>query len=520
MGLRYINEADTFGQGADKSNFNDDWLRQLLQGAVRSGYEEEFAVPTDPWVVRHNLNTEIFTYLCVDTGDYQIVPFKLHIDDENQITLWWDAIPGNNPTTGKIKVMFGFEGWLYPGQSEIGLPDDGSWDDGLTPSTPGHPLRIIPEDTIATAVDKVSMSGIMLPPSTWAGLQSAYNVLPDGNIIDVQISRPIRFKAPSYGSYDILSIEQYGPGGVPLTIYQDQASADYSIEFTGATRWVGTQNGDLLISTDTSGNLKLYSADNIVERMGDNAGANKVSFENNSGVEVAHIDSLGRIYGTYVQSTGHIKAVGYIDTDYMNFDPIPAELISYLPKIYVNSVTDHLHYVDSVGNDYDLIDAALSEFKVDEVFIVTGPLSYIDLSYAPVEKSEFVFLNGICLTKHDPPSTYDYSVGAGGDPANRLRFDPAVILNVGAIIRVKYSIDASSGNWEDEIFIVDLAIQTAGAVTLLDTPVVNSDFIFLNGMSLTRGATYDYTIAGTTVTFDPSVILNIGAKIQVKYVLP
>ena len=66
-----------------------------------------------------------------------------------------------------------------------------------------------------------------------------------------------------------------------------------------------------------------------------------------------------------------------------------------------------------------------------------------------------------------------------------------------------------SVNRERHIFNIPADI-VGDTITLDFTPLINSEVIFLNGLAMTEGATYDYTRIGAVVTFNHSVLTNSG----------
>lgn len=50
----------------------------------------------------------------------------------------------------------------------------------------------------------------------------------------------------------------------------------------------------------------------------------------------------------------------------------------------------------------------------------------------------------------------------------------------------------------------------ANTITLTNTPQTNSEVLALNGMVLTKGASYDYTISGKVITFNTGVLTSDG----------
>lgn len=72
--------------------------------------------------------------------------------------------------------------------------------------------------------------------------------------------------------------------------------------------------------------------------------------------------------------------------------------------------------------------------------------------------------------------------------------------------------------WYKEIFIVDLTIQTTGVITLSNTPFLESEFVYRNGLKLINDVTWDYTISTNIITINnPTTSLDIGDAIEVKY---
>lgn len=57
---------------------------------------------------------------------------------------------------------------------------------------------------------------------------------------------------------------------------------------------------------------------------------------------------------------------------------------------------------------------------------------------------------------------------------------------------------------------IDVTTIVGNAITLAFTPLTSSEFVALNGLFLTDGATYDYTISGNIITFNGGVLTQTG----------
>jgi len=74
---------------------------------------------------------------------------------------------------------------------------------------------------------------------------------------------------------------------------------------------------------------------------------------------------------------------------------------------------------------------------------------------------------------------------------------------------------ASSGTPATDLFTVtDTGDKT---YTLSDTPLSETEFVMLNGQTLSKGAGEDYTVSGNDIVLDASCVLFVGDKILVKY---
>lgn len=480
MGIKQIDIDDSHGLGAEKSNFNDQWLRSLIEHAVKSGYEQEFTTPSDTWVIVHNLNTKIFTYLCTDLSDEEYIPgpVAMEIDSYDQFTIHW-AIP----VTGKAKVMLGMSGWTYPGQSEIGWPSDMNWGDGGA--------VIDPTDSIADAVDKINEK-LLAPVPPGADLQAAYNA---GALISVDIGVPVGIS--SVAADDVLHLDQLDAGGygVPLTI--QNLGLSKSILLTGTTTDIGAIGSDVKLSTTTSGDVVLDTADGMVFKLSDAAGVSTISITDLGDVEVMSINSDGTL-----SSNGYLKAVAHVMTPQVG-EPFAGAR----PKLYVETGNDHLYYVDSAGTAFDLTAAAATERRAVDVFVIDATIqtnNYVDLSDTPAADSEFVFLDGVCLIE-----------GVGNDytvSTNRVTFNAAwAPLPLANTIQVKYNLDVEAETWGVEDF-----QDSNDYVVLGDAPVFNTENVFANGVALIKGQFNDYTVSGSTLTFATGVKLPTTV-IHVKY---
>ena len=57
---------------------------------------------------------------------------------------------------------------------------------------------------------------------------------------------------------------------------------------------------------------------------------------------------------------------------------------------------------------------------------------------------------------------------------------------------------------------VDIASIVGNQVTLNFVPLPNSEFVFVNGLAMTNGAAYDYTLVGAVITFNSGVLTATG----------
>lgn len=62
--------------------------------------------------------------------------------------------------------------------------------------------------------------------------------------------------------------------------------------------------------------------------------------------------------------------------------------------------------------------------------------------------------------------------------------------------------------------IVDASFMLNKELTLDISPIVNSEFVFVNGLILLDDC---YSITGTTLTFEPTLPFKLGHKIDVRY---
>jgi len=61
-----------------------------------------------------------------------------------------------------------------------------------------------------------------------------------------------------------------------------------------------------------------------------------------------------------------------------------------------------------------------------------------------------------------------------------------------------------------EIFNIPANIQIGDIITLGFTPIQFSETVIVNGLVMTEGASYDYTISGNTITFNGGVLTQTG----------
>ncbi len=94
----------------------------------------------------------------------------------------------------------------------------------------------------------------------------------------------------------------------------------------------------------------------------------------------------------------------------------------------------------------------------------------------------------------------------------------AVSSSEGILLPYRPLATSSTGTTEEiDIFDVDNTIVTNKEVTLSTTPLVGTEDVFVNGMLATPGGSRDYTITGSTITFNASCDFRIGDLITVKY---
>lgn len=68
-----------------------------------------------------------------------------------------------------------------------------------------------------------------------------------------------------------------------------------------------------------------------------------------------------------------------------------------------------------------------------------------------------------------------------------------------------------------ETFDIDQALRDAPTVTLEQHPVAKSENVFISGIYMTEGSTYDYTISGDQITFRFPQMLRVGGHITITY---
>jgi len=73
----------------------------------------------------------------------------------------------------------------------------------------------------------------------------------------------------------------------------------------------------------------------------------------------------------------------------------------------------------------------------------------------------------------------------------------------------------ASGNRAFDTFTVSNVSQKT--YTLSGTPLSNSEFVHLNGVTLSKGGSLDYTVSGADIILDASCVLTLGDLILVKY---
>lgn len=94
----------------------------------------------------------------------------------------------------------------------------------------------------------------------------------------------------------------------------------------------------------------------------------------------------------------------------------------------------------------------------------------------------------------------------------------AISSSEGILLPYRPLASSSTGTTEEiDIFDVDSNIVTNKEVTLSATPLAGTEDVFVNGMLATPGGSRDYTITGSTITFNASCDFRVGDLITVKY---
>lgn len=66
--------------------------------------------------------------------------------------------------------------------------------------------------------------------------------------------------------------------------------------------------------------------------------------------------------------------------------------------------------------------------------------------------------------------------------------------------------------------VVEISSIVDRKITLSEYPISLSEIVFLNGLAMTEGATYDYTISNNEITFNIGILPNSGhVLINYKY---
>ena len=156
--LQEIQKFRSLDEGRQVSNENDLKLAAQLLQQLAPSYVHSQSVPDTAWIVKHNLGTKYLDFTLRDSEGKVCFPKRILFVSDNIILVEW-----SKARTGECVVFLGKEALPPAGDQEVGLPQDGSWDDGAA--------HILSTDTIATALDKINevIASLYTPPAALAG---------------------------------------------------------------------------------------------------------------------------------------------------------------------------------------------------------------------------------------------------------------------------------------------------------------------------------------------------------------
>lgn len=156
--IEEILRTHTLDKGREISNENDQKLLQLLCGLIYPAYVHNQDTPAYVWTVIHPYSEGIVQYQIENSFGYRVEPLDSQRIGTNTIVVLWST-----PMTGRVVVFGGSTTSNDPASLPIGLPTDGSWEDGA--------VDIQETDSIADAIDKINeaLAAIHVPPEALQG---------------------------------------------------------------------------------------------------------------------------------------------------------------------------------------------------------------------------------------------------------------------------------------------------------------------------------------------------------------
>lgn len=89
-----------------------------------------------------------------------------------------------------------------------------------------------------------------------------------------------------------------------------------------------------------------------------------------------------------------------------------------------------------------------------------------------------------------------------------------ITVNAKGLITAASNGSGSSASYQQDLF----SYSGSNVFNLTFTPISNSQIVLFNGLGLVSGASFDYTLVGTTLTLNVAIILKAGDQILVVYV--
>jgi len=203
---------------------------------------------------------------------------------------------------------------------------------------------------------------------------------------------------------------------------------------------------------------------------------------------------------------------GLVDTDAVT----PLKLASYISNLNINK-TAGAGMTETTG-EFDVVatDASI-KVNADDLGVQVGNTNGNSLEITATGVELLSTINGDRTFSSNTFTVNAATSATLGAPADGalLTAQPTGVAAL-AIATTKYVDDAVSA--VTEIY-GELPIVSNGSanVTLANTPISNTERVYLNGLRMAKGSSQDYTISGTTITFSSPLLTDDIVLCDYKY---